>query len=460
MMAQPPRTRTRLTVLTAAVTLLLALLVPWVAAQDEPGRALASGALNGGGASVVPVALDPGVCDVGRVDIAIRDVANLYGYQFVVHYDPTLVSATAVFDNTWFDPSGNGFDGPAAWAAACDDTLGECRFARTRGNPDGPLSGGGAVARITLLSKLPPTITPTTIRVSDIILSDRDGYQILPVSGGEVTVDVCGHSVATYCPTPDAAVGPRRTDLLGIGQGSTSRTFRTRKLTIPNPQAVDSLYGQLAAVEVGVMKRVAFRYPNGTNVWVATPTSPGYRNSAVRWWGSPLTPSKFITSRFEWGIRGNKSPRAFVLWPTYRTSGAYANVLTTFADSATNHVYHSAASGWHPQVSQTIAIPPTQSAGADIVVKVAVVDNDKDSRPVILSAEAGGVTAQIVSYVPNRRDTLNLETLRLDNVPQGTDRVTLTLRSPAPGNAYPFGGDSAAMIGAAVSYACDPAALP
>ena len=44
--------------------------------------------------SVTPVSEDPLVCDEGTVNIVIDDVENLYGYEFEVTYDHTLVDAT------------------------------------------------------------------------------------------------------------------------------------------------------------------------------------------------------------------------------------------------------------------------------------------------------------------------------------------------------------------------------
>ncbi len=204
------------------------------------------------------------------------------------------------------------------------------------------------------------------------------------------------------------------------------------------------------------MKFVRFTYPNGVNLQINTPTSPAYRASAINWWGSDLAPARSIKGQFFWGKRGNQSPRAYVLWPTYTTVDAYATVFKPFDQSSTNHVYYNTASGWHDLVTQTIALPPTQAPGADIVVKVALVDNDKDGRPVILTVSGGGVTQTIVSYGPNSKDVLNLETIRLENVPAGTNQVVITLRSPGISTQYPAGGDSVAMIGAAVSYACVP----
>ncbi len=261
-----------------------------------------------------------------------------------------------------------------------------------------------------------------------------------------------------YCPV-DPNVGNLRTDLLGIGQGSPSTAYQTRTLNIPNYAQVSSLYGQLASVDVGIMKYVRFRYPNNTYVQIGAPTSPAYRSSAVNWWGAELTPNRYVRGQFFWTASAKKSPRAFVLWPTYRTDEPYANVFARFDNSSTNHVYWDVANGWTSAQVQTISIPETQIDGADIVVKIALVDNNKDARPVVLTVSAGGVSKQIVKSVPNKKDTLNLEEILLEDVPAGTDEVVIELLSPGPNNTTfgtgNLGGDSVAMIGAAVNYTCD-----
>jgi hypothetical protein len=141
-------------------------------------------------APVVPSG-DTAVCDDGTVSIDIGPVTDIYGYEFVVTYDETLVSATAAFDHNWFDPSLTGNDGPAAWQAVCDDNVGECRFAYTRGFPDLGLTGTGTVATIDFASVLGPVATSFDVAVEDIVLSDIDGYPIAS-EGQTHTIDVCG----------------------------------------------------------------------------------------------------------------------------------------------------------------------------------------------------------------------------------------------------------------------------
>ena len=262
--------------------------------------------------------------------------------------------------------------------------------------------------------------------------SDLDGY--------------CGAPVTNICPIPDPNVGQLRTDVLGIGQGSPAKGFRTRKIVIPNYQDVDSVYGQLAAVDVGVMKYVRFLPQGSPKIQIYAPTSPAYQKNAVSWWGSDLPVKKFIKGQFFWGTKGNKSPRAFILWPTYVTDETYANAFVTFDDSSTNMVAWEGS--WIPTQVQTFDIPETQAAGAVVNVTVALVDVNKDSRSVNLTVEVGGVQQQRTVTVPNEGLTLNLEEFTFNNVIAGADTVKVTLNSPTGT------GDSAAMIGAAANYEC------
>ena len=130
-------------------------------------------------------------------------------------------------------------------------------------------------------------------------------------------------------------------------------------------------------------------------------------------------------------------------------------MFTTFDDSSENHVYWAESEGWIASQTQVITIPETQAAGATVVVKIAIVDNNKDGRPVILTVSAPGATPVVIDdAVPNAKDTLNLYEVELEGVDAGVTEVTIQLESPVVSEAYPAGGDSAAMIGAAVSYEC------
>ena len=76
-------------------------------------------------------------------------------------------------------------------------------------------------------------------------------------------------------------------------------------------------------------------------------------------------------------------------------------------------------------------------------------DNDRDSRQIGVFASVGAIQDGDVSTGPTHGDTLNLITLTLEDVPAGTEEVTLELLSSVE-------GDSATIVGAAASYACNP----
>jgi hypothetical protein len=287
---------------------------------------------------------------------------------------------------------------------------------------------------------------PRNIDIPDM---GNEGGDVCDVGAYEYQAPVVGG----FCPIDDPAVALLRTDLIGAGMGSPTRGIRQRKVTLPNYQEVETLYGQLAAVDWGVMKYVRFTLKGSPSVKVKLPTSPAYRNSAVDWWGADLTaqlPSPWAKGAFYYGKGANRAPRAFALWPTYRTDTAYANVFAPFDNSAENHVYWKDTQGWVAQQTQVVAMPPTQAPGATVEVKVALVDVNRDGRRVILTVEADGATPIVREITrPNSRDSLNIETFLLVGVAGGADEVRITLESPEPD------GDSAAMIGAAVNYACE-----
>jgi uncharacterized repeat protein (TIGR01451 family) len=249
---------------------------------------------------------------------------------------------------------------------------------------------------------------------------------------------------AGFCPV-GPGVDTLRTDLLGIGQRG-----RIARLSVPNYRNVASLYGQMAAFSAGQVKWVQFVQKGEPQIKVGDATSPAVDPATIRWWGADLSTdagASWVKGIYAFGKRGNRDPRAFVLWPTYDTDDeVYANAFETF-DSPDNYVHQST-------ISHTLSLPPTTAAGADVAVNVALVDVNYDRRVVILTVEAGGVSETRTINRPNRRNVLNIEKFLLSGVAAGTDEVTITLNSPPAGGQYPLGGDSAGMIGASANYAC------
>jgi len=124
--------------------------------------------------SIVPVTDKP-LFSTGEsitVTINLTDVTNLFGYQFIVHYDPRLVDASAAFINTFFDTRPNAII-PTGWNAICGS--GECKLAASMVEPGAPVSGSGPVAQIQLTGKSTGAFDLT---ISDDILTDRDSQPI------------------------------------------------------------------------------------------------------------------------------------------------------------------------------------------------------------------------------------------------------------------------------------------
>ncbi len=121
------------------------------------------------------------------ISINMTDVVDLFGYQFVVHYDPSLVSAAGAFVNAFFDTSTNA-SVPSGWNASCSG--GECKFAASKMDPGTPVTGSGTVSQITLTGLSAGTFDLT---LSDDILSDRDA-QAMDHDITSLPLTVCGYA--------------------------------------------------------------------------------------------------------------------------------------------------------------------------------------------------------------------------------------------------------------------------
>ena len=252
----------------------------------------------------------------------------------------------------------------------------------------------------------------------------------------------------------DGAADYQRTVILGKGMGNDNKHQNLTKLAIPDWRNVDTLYGQLAGEQNGAAKYVRFIYPNKTYTQVGGITSPAYRQWATFWYGAELTPAASISGRWFLQKSGTNGhiPRAFLLFPTYHTTEPYVNVFDPLAlvESRENHVYYDIEHGWIAEQQYRMAIPAPQQA-VTIVVQVALIENDRDNRPLVLTVSADGATPQMVSPTgPSHGDLLNIVTFNLP-IPAGTEEIIIDLVSPTPN------GDSGAMVAASAYYACEPA---
>jgi len=124
------------------------------------------------------------------VSITFSNVADLFGYQLIVHYDPSLVSATGAFVNTFFN-TGASASIPSGWNASCSS--GECKFAASKVEPGTPVTGSGAVAQVTLIGLSAGTFD---ITLSEDILSDREA-QVIAHTKSSLHLTVCGFAAVS-----------------------------------------------------------------------------------------------------------------------------------------------------------------------------------------------------------------------------------------------------------------------
>ena len=300
------------------------------------------------------------------------------------------------------------------------------------------------------------TTTPVeTVNPSNITVADGDAW-------------VCTFTnIYTPPPTstcPAAAATHNWTDLLGIGMGSPKSHKVQAKLVIPNNTNLVELYGQLVAKSTGLSKYVRFIQPGKNNfVEVNTITSLAENINGNFWYGAnlPVTAAtKSVTGKWWLQKSGTKGhiPRAFILYPTYSDpANTYVNVWDTY-DASEGEVYWDVAQGWTPV--RELIVPIAAPLGATALhVEIALVDNDKDARPVWVTVTAGGVTQTQKPTAPNKGDQLNLLVFDLANVPAGTAEIVVEVYSPAPyaeTSVGALGGDSATVVGLAANYRCAP----
>ena len=251
------------------------------------------------------------------------------------------------------------------------------------------------------------------------------------------------------------------TDIIGKGMGNPKKHKAQVKLTIPNYAAVDSLYGQMVAKNTGIANYVRFIMP-GKNNWVQVNaiTSPAAQQAGNFWYGDYIPaaklPTKSVTGRWYLQSSGTKNhiPRALVLYPTYADPvNTWVNIWNTY-DAAEAEVYWDTALGWTPTQVITESIAPPNGP-TTFNVELALVDNDKDARPVWVTVEAGGVTQTQKPNNPSDGEQLNLMTFTLAGVPPGTDTITITVYSPSAALDGVI-GDSAALVGMRANYMCAP----
>lgn len=114
--------------------------------------------------------------------VRIANVANMYGYQFVVSFDPAKLECTAAaFDGTFF-PIGDGESfAPGGWKATIDNVNGKVYFARTLQDPQPALTGSGPLATVTFRGDEGASDGQYKLDFQQTKLANKDG-DALPVT--------------------------------------------------------------------------------------------------------------------------------------------------------------------------------------------------------------------------------------------------------------------------------------
>ncbi len=235
--------------------------------------------------------------------------------------------------------------------------------------------------------------------------------------------------------------------------GSPSRSRMVAKIVVPNASELTDLYAQMAAKEYNGVRFVRFIYGDKTYEQIQPETDLG-DIGAISWWGADLDESKLLTRPFvkgRWflqkGAKKMKLPRAIVVYPTTTTTDEYANAWSTFG-APDNFV--AGTPGFAQSSTNVLAIPETQ-AETDLTVQIAITDINRDARSVDVTISAGNVSDTVTLTSPTNRksELLNIFEVTLPGVPAGVSEVEILLESALDT------GDSAALLGAAASFACE-----
>lgn len=247
------------------------------------------------------------------------------------------------------------------------------------------------------------------------------------------------------------------TKIYGRGMGDEKKVIYKATQAIPNYTSVIDLYAQYAGKAYGLPKLVRFSTPVQPRIdFGGVPTAPAYIPASIYWFGVDLEPARQVkVAVTERPVNRKRTPRALIVYPTYQTTVEYYNYWAVLDDNTANSAYWDTANGWIDENTLIIPLAPPM-APRDVTVTLAMVDNDKDVRPMILTISAGGVTQTLSVFGPDHGNLLNIIEVTLPDVPAGTEEVTVHLLSPQPGTfgTGNQGGDSATITGLTASYQC------
>lgn len=208
---------------------LLLLAAALLAAGISPAAAQSAGAA----VQVLPDALQMAPGEEREVAIEVADVADLYGFDLSVRFDPAVLQVVDADENRRGTQVAQGtfLDAGMIAANSADNTTGEITFVMTQLNPSTPKSGGGALVVIRFRAL---KAGGSTIGIDEALLSTATGKPIdATVKHGSVTVLSATQQVAQ--PTPTAM--PVEEDSQYIPTAAPTTAVPTAAGTAPEPGA-------------------------------------------------------------------------------------------------------------------------------------------------------------------------------------------------------------------------------
>ena len=268
-----------------------------------------------------------------------------------------------------------------------------------------------------------PTATPTETATPKVSPTETDTPTATPTPPDTVWSDVCV---------------TQRMEITGIGMGDSSNTINPQTIPLTDPGSVNWLLAQVAGVSP-MPESVTFTTDAPQSL---TLTEPSQNSPNGYTFEANLQPTSQIIASVN-DPQGNTS-RGLILYSKRATAGKWTSV------GKTTNVFV-----WKNTHTEVLTFPSLAET-TDLYITAVAIDNDEDSRPLVLEATAGGVTNSVTETGPTHGEGLNIFGLMLSQVPAGTNQVIVTFRSPISN------GDSSVWVGVNTSYLCPepPTATP
>jgi len=220
--------------------------------------------------------------------------------------------------------------------------------------------------------------------------------------------------------------------------GDSSNTINPQTIPLTDPGSVNWLLAQVAGVSP-MPESVTFTTDAPQSL---TLTEPSQNSPNGYTFEANLQPTSQIIASVN-DPQGNTS-RGLILYSKRATAGKWTSV------GKTTNVFV-----WKNTHTEVLTFPSLAET-TDLYITAVAIDNDEDSRPLVLEATAGGVTNSVTETGPTHGEGLNIFGLMLSQVPAGTNQVIVTFRSPISN------GDSSVWVGVNTSYLCPepPTATP